>query len=224
MDPYDILGVDRGCDNDTAKAAYRKLVMQYHPDKGGDPVRFQRVKDAYESIVSTGVSDVFKKYSKRWGDVSDFGVNNRFGAYSYVSGVDLVDLMTGSASDVNNIGNIAFDIRSKSYPKQRVEDGVLSFIVKDKSGGSHIKITSVNPDGVTVEPGGAIRHRVSISLDEILSDKINLISMTGDAYVVKTSNFSTISDINVVIPGRGYMCRGTLGDYIFRVVVPFPGR
>ena len=32
-DPYSVLGIERGADEATIKAAYRKLIVQYHPDK-----------------------------------------------------------------------------------------------------------------------------------------------------------------------------------------------
>jgi len=41
------LGVDRSADTDDIKAAYRRRVIETHPDKGGDAAEFQRVQDAY---------------------------------------------------------------------------------------------------------------------------------------------------------------------------------
>lgn len=50
MDYYNILGVSRDADQDTIKKAYRKLAMQHHPDKGGDPNQFQKISEAYDTL------------------------------------------------------------------------------------------------------------------------------------------------------------------------------
>ena len=36
MDPYQTLGVDQSASDQQIKAAFRKLAVQYHPDRGGD--------------------------------------------------------------------------------------------------------------------------------------------------------------------------------------------
>ncbi len=54
-DYYEILGVDRGCDEAGLKAAFRKLAMEHHPDRNGGceeaSGRFKEINEAY-SILS----------------------------------------------------------------------------------------------------------------------------------------------------------------------------
>src|SRR3954464_9693811 len=54
-DYYDILGVERGCDDGALKAAFRKLAMEHHPDRNGGceeaEGRFKELNEAY-SVLS----------------------------------------------------------------------------------------------------------------------------------------------------------------------------
>jgi curved DNA-binding protein CbpA len=48
--PFDVLGVDADADEAAIKRAYRERVKDAHPDQGGSPEAFQRVRAAYEAI------------------------------------------------------------------------------------------------------------------------------------------------------------------------------
>ncbi|HSV02212.1 MAG TPA: DnaJ domain-containing protein, partial [Phenylobacterium sp.] len=54
-DYYEILGVQRGCDDGALKQAFRKLAMEHHPDRNGGcedaASRFKEINEAY-SILS----------------------------------------------------------------------------------------------------------------------------------------------------------------------------
>ena len=50
MDPYGALGIQRGASDADVKKAYRKLAMQHHPDKGGDPEQFKQIQGAYDIL------------------------------------------------------------------------------------------------------------------------------------------------------------------------------
>lgn len=52
-DPYQILGIDRGARPEAVKAAYRRLALQYHPDRNPSPDaarQFLRIQRAYEVL------------------------------------------------------------------------------------------------------------------------------------------------------------------------------
>ncbi|MBC6441018.1 MAG: molecular chaperone DnaJ [Rhodospirillales bacterium] len=53
-DYYDVLGVERGADEKAIKSAYRKLAMQYHPDRNQDNAeaeqKFKEANEAYEVL------------------------------------------------------------------------------------------------------------------------------------------------------------------------------
>jgi hypothetical protein len=45
---WSVLGVERGVTEEELKAAYRRRVLETHPDQGGDAVELRRVLRAYE--------------------------------------------------------------------------------------------------------------------------------------------------------------------------------
>lgn len=51
-DPYQILGVRKEAPEAVVEAAYKELVKEKHPDNGGNPEEFKKVKQAYEAITS----------------------------------------------------------------------------------------------------------------------------------------------------------------------------
>lgn len=51
VDPYVLLGVDATASLDDVKTAFRKKALEHHPDHGGSPEAFMRIKRAYDAIV-----------------------------------------------------------------------------------------------------------------------------------------------------------------------------
>ena len=83
MNPYSILGISSDSSKDDIKKAYRKLAMKYHPDKGGDPKKFQEINNAYEELTSEKKNDM--------GHGFPFG----FGQSSGASGPDIFETFFG---------------------------------------------------------------------------------------------------------------------------------
>lgn len=54
--PHEVLGIDRDADEETIRSAYRERVLESHPDHGGSPTEFDRVRSAYEELLGEGRS------------------------------------------------------------------------------------------------------------------------------------------------------------------------
>lgn len=64
-DYYEILSVERTADGDTIKKAYRKLAMQYHPDRNpGDKSAEDKFKEAAEAYEVLSSADKKEKYDR----------------------------------------------------------------------------------------------------------------------------------------------------------------
>jgi len=76
-DYYEVLGVDKNADEATIKKAYRKLAMQFHPDKNPDnkeaEEKFKEASEAYEILSDKEKKQLYDQYGHA-------GIENQFGA------------------------------------------------------------------------------------------------------------------------------------------------
>jgi molecular chaperone DnaJ len=65
-DYYEILGVDKSCDDKTLKSAFRKLAKEYHPDhNSGKPeaeAKFKEISEAYERLKNPESRAAYDRY------------------------------------------------------------------------------------------------------------------------------------------------------------------
>ena len=65
-DYYEVLSVTRTADGDEVKKAYRKLALQYHPDRNvGDAEaedKFKEATEAYEVLISAEKRERYDRY------------------------------------------------------------------------------------------------------------------------------------------------------------------
>jgi len=62
---YEILGVDKTASPDEIKKAYRKKALEYHPDRGGDEVKFKEAAEAYETLSDNQKRNEYDTFGSR---------------------------------------------------------------------------------------------------------------------------------------------------------------
>jgi len=89
-DYYEILGVERGADDQTLKASYRKLAMKYHPDRNPDDAKAE---------------EMFKEAAEAYGVLSDGQKRAAYDRYGHqgLSGAGGAGADSGQYTDLNDI-------------------------------------------------------------------------------------------------------------------------
>lgn len=75
-DYYSVLGVPRNATDEQVKRAFRKLAMEYHPDRNGDPGahdRFKEINEAYEVLSDPQKRAYYDRYGRIPGGAQGMG-------------------------------------------------------------------------------------------------------------------------------------------------------
>ena len=155
MDYYNTLGISKSASEADIKAAYRKMAMKHHPDRGGDEKKFKEVTEAYETL-----SDPQKK------QMLDMGVDPNAQHTSYRQGSPFeFHFNTGNFEDVfSNFGfggrpvrknktlNVNIEVTLEDIFKGRVIDAEIGI----PNGNKRLVNIEVPPG---IENGQQIRYR-----------------------------------------------------------------
>src|SRR3972149_6800324 len=75
-DYYDILGVSRGASAEEIKRAFRRLAMQFHPDRNkeaGAEAKFKEIGEAYEVLADPDKRSAYDRFGHAGLQGMDFG-------------------------------------------------------------------------------------------------------------------------------------------------------
>lgn len=87
-DYYEVLGVGKSASPDEVKKAFRRLAIQYHPDKaGGDEAKFKEVNEAYEVLKDPSKRQRYDQFGHAGvGGASGGGGGDPFGGFNGFGG------------------------------------------------------------------------------------------------------------------------------------------
>jgi molecular chaperone DnaJ len=95
-DYYEVLGVERTCTGEELKKAYRRLAMEFHPDRNqGDKraeERFKEVGEAYSVLSDPQKRQRYDSFGHAGDSMPDFG------GFSFDSAFDLFDMFFGGGA------------------------------------------------------------------------------------------------------------------------------
>ncbi len=116
-DYYEVLGVSRGCDEQTLKGAYRKLALQYHPDRNpGDHHAEEKFKEAAEAYAVLSDGQKRAAYDRFGHQAVNGGGQGGFSGFDEATFADFGDLFGDLFGDI--FGNS----RGRRRGPQRGED------------------------------------------------------------------------------------------------------
>ncbi|MDG7048843.1 MAG: molecular chaperone DnaJ [Nitrososphaerota archaeon] len=98
-DYYKTLGVQRDATLDQIKAAYRKLAMQYHPDRNKSPEAEEKFKEITEAYAV--LSDEQKR--RQYDAYGSAGIHNQYTQEDLFRGVDFDDIFRGFGFNLNDV-------------------------------------------------------------------------------------------------------------------------
>ncbi|HXK34803.1 MAG TPA: molecular chaperone DnaJ [Dehalococcoidia bacterium] len=101
-DYYDVLGVARGASAEELKRAFRKLAMQYHPDRNKEPgaeARFKEINEAYEVLSDPERRAMYDRFGHAAAHAGADGFARGFEGFSGFGGLgDIFDAFFGGTA------------------------------------------------------------------------------------------------------------------------------
>ena len=91
-DYYEILGVERNADGETIKKSYRKLALQYHPDRNNGSAQaeeqFKELTEAYEVLRDADKRAAYDRYGHA-GVRGSGGAGGAYGGFSFADALEI---------------------------------------------------------------------------------------------------------------------------------------
>ncbi len=215
-DYYHILGVPRNASDEQIKKAYRKLAMQYHPDRNPDKEKWanEKFKEINEAYAVLGDPQKRKQYDQ-FGTAGEIG--DIFGSpFTRTTFEDLMKDFGGAGLDFSFLDDIFGD---------RLRGTGFSFRIFGKRGGTKFEAwpgETINLDeilGQTRKPYRQnVRYQLNITPKEASQGTRKILTRHGKRVEVKIPSGVKMGSM-VKLRNARQITDGVPGDILIQVIV-----
>lgn len=219
-DFYETLGVSKNASAEEIKKAYRKLALEWHPDRNKTPhaaEKFKEITEAFEVLSNPEKKSAYDRYGHSAFEQGGFGGGNPFGGgnRSYQQGPFTYTYSSNGGGNQDDEGGFDFGgftdpfeifeqffgggFRQNRQPRRQVYSLTISFQDAVKGGEKEVEVKSKRvkikiPAGV--DNGSRLRFDDFDIVFEVQPDK-NYQREGDDLYINKPISFSqaTLGDI-----------------------------
>jgi len=217
-DYYDILGVKKGASEEEIKKAYRRLAMQYHPDRNPGKKeaeeRFKKVNEAYAVL-----SD--KRKRKEYDTFGQTGFHKRYTKEDIFRGFDIGEIFKDFGFGTEDIFSTLFGGGRRTSSRRNFKDYFNSYA---QSGYSDF-FGATQGRYAAPQKGADLIYDLSVTLEEVASGTSKQIAFRKEDGGLTRVNVKIPLGIStgkkLRIPGRGLRGErgGPSGDLYIRITV-----
>ena len=236
--PYSVLGVSQTASEDEIKQAYRKLVKQHHPDRGGDEEKFKTINEAYDNIKNPpqqersqgfhnqndmrGFEDLFKQhfgFTQRQPRNQDIHITYH---------VTLEELISNTPKDIevkhnNEVRNLTITIPAGIYDGVEVKYTGFGQISQPGIPGNLIVRYRLKRHPIFVVEEFNLTKQLNISIREAMLGTEKIITTLDNRSIKLKINPGTQSKTRLRIPECGLPRRGNSnGNLYVEILVDIP--
>ena len=217
-DYYAVLGLKKGASEAEIKKAYRKLAMEYHPDRNqgnkSAEEKFKGVSEAYAVL-----SD--KKKRQEYDAVGYSGFHRRYSQEDIFKGFDIGDLFKDSGYGNDDVFRTLFGGGRRTSNRVNFKD---FFNAYSQTGTGDFQRTG-RGHHTTAQKGADLVYDLSITLEEVASGTSKQVAFRKEDGTLSKVNVKIPPGISagkkLRIPGRGQQggSGGPPGDLYIRIAV-----
>ncbi len=214
-DYYDVLGVAKDASKDDLKSAYRRLALQYHPDRNKDPDAEERFKEISEAYAVLSDDEKRRQYDL----YGHAGIGQRYSQEDLFRGVNFNDIFRDLGFGFGGGGfNSIFDAffggqRQQAYGPQRGADlrYDLEITLEEVASGVEKTITLPRHETCDVCHGSGAQPGTEPQICPQCrgQGRVEHSRSTGFAQFIQVTTCNRCSGMGKIIEAPCTTCRGT---------------
>lgn len=241
MDHYSTLGVERTATAEEIKAAYRRMALKHHPDRGGDTASFQRIEEAYRTLSDPQTRSQYDNPMPEFsGNFDPFGRSGfDFDSIFNMFGARFNHNMRPQARiqivlDLQDIVHTRQQLIQVNTPQgshtveitvpQGIEDGDTVQYPNAAPGGIDLIVTfKIRPDARWTRKGPNLITHCNLTFWElIVGISLPIVGLHGEKLSVEVPA-QTAPNTQLRLRGQGLPDRnGTRGDIVVKLIAVMP--